>query len=298
MLRGFDSRRLHFPRQRAFSRSVLAGRDDAEHGLDDAVVAGAAAEIARQADADLFLGRVRVLREESRRRDQHPRGAESALDAAVLEEDPLQGREAAVVGKALHGGDGAAFRLQGQVGAGVYRPAVEQHHAGAALRVVASLLGAGEADVLADGAKERGARLHLERVRDAVDAQGEWDSHPAACRERLAGTGTETPRARATAASIARRASTAAIARRYCSDARTSEIGSLASAAACAASSAAARPPSEPTSASSAAGTSLTVGARAVIASLAALTRSPASVTTAVAPTTAISICCLYSRRA
>src|SRR5207248_10203987 len=91
------------PARRA--RRSAAGRGDAEHGLDDAVVAGAAAEVAREADADLFLRGIRVLREQSRRRDQHPRSAEPALDAAVLEERLLQRREAAAVAKTLHGGN-------------------------------------------------------------------------------------------------------------------------------------------------------------------------------------------------
>ena len=71
------------------------------HGLDDAVVAGAAAEVAREADPDLVLGRRRVRGEQRRRRDEHPGRAEAALDAAELEERGLERRQRVAVGEAL-----------------------------------------------------------------------------------------------------------------------------------------------------------------------------------------------------
>ena len=61
----------------------------------------------------------------------------------------------------------------------------------------------------------RRARLDLDRVGDAVDRERGGDLHAGPpCSAGLAGIGTSPPRARATAASIARRAITAAIARR------------------------------------------------------------------------------------
>ncbi len=56
------------------------------------------------------------------------------------------------------------------------------HRAGAALAVVAALLGAGQVQVLAQRVEQRGARVELERVRVAVDLQGD-----ARCRRRGSG---------------------------------------------------------------------------------------------------------------
>ncbi|HET7900670.1 MAG TPA: FAD binding domain-containing protein, partial [Candidatus Nanopelagicales bacterium] len=54
------------------------------------------------------------------------------------------------------GRSGSAYvRLQRQVRARVHRPAVQEHHAGAALGVVAALLGAGQRQVVADQLEER-----------------------------------------------------------------------------------------------------------------------------------------------
>ena len=74
-------------------------------------------------------------------------------------------------------------------------------------------------------------------------------------------------------------------------------MGADASAVARAAASTASAPPSEPISACSAAGTRRIVGASAVIATRASETVPPSIVTTAVAPTTAISIWRRYSSR-
>ena len=97
---------------------------------------------------------------------------------------------------------------------------------------------------------------------------------------------------------MTRRATTSAIAVRYSAEARTSEIGCAAAAAALAAAPTASGPPSEPTRLFSASGTSRIVGASAVIATPALSTAPSRRVTAAVAPTTAISICRRYSRRA
>ena len=69
--------------------------------------------------------------------------------------------------------------------AAVRAAAVEQHGAGAALAVVAALLGAGEAEVLAQRVEQRGAGVELERARLAVDGErdrGALGFHGAATR--------------------------------------------------------------------------------------------------------------------
>src|SRR6202030_2221338 len=60
-------------------------RSGVEHRTDDLVVAGAAAQIAGEPIAGLFLGRVLVLIEQRLRRDDKARGAKAALQRGVLE---------------------------------------------------------------------------------------------------------------------------------------------------------------------------------------------------------------------
>ena len=184
---------------------------DGEYRLDDPVVAGAAAEVPREGDPHVIRTRRGAIGQESGCRDQHPRRAEAALDAAVLEKRGLQRAQLVAVREALDGRDLAAFGLEREIGAAVHRPSVEQHHARAALRVVAALLRAGEPHDVADGGEEARLRLELDGVAHPVDRERCRDPHwPTA----LAGIGTSPPRARARAISIARLAITSAIARR------------------------------------------------------------------------------------
>ena len=129
----------------------------------------------------------------------------------MLEEGRLERAQLVARREALDRRHVAAFGLEREVRAAVHRLPVEEHHAGAALRVVAALLGAGQADDVADGRQEARPGLELDGVGHAVDGERRLDLHG---RAPLAGIGTAVPRARATAISTARRAITSAIARR------------------------------------------------------------------------------------
>src|SRR6478672_6537793 len=61
-----------------------------ERGIHDALVAGAAAQIARDRDAHLVLGRIGIVAQEFDQRGQHARRAETALQAVVVAESLLQ----------------------------------------------------------------------------------------------------------------------------------------------------------------------------------------------------------------
>src|SRR5581483_2086233 len=218
--------------------------------------------------------RGRRAAQERGRRDQHARGAEAALHAAVLEERLLQRAQPAPPGKPLDGRDAPALRLQREVRARVHRLVVEQDHARPALGVVAALLRPRQTDVLANRTEERRVRIELDRVVDAVHGERGGDLH----------------RARSSAACTARRAITAAIADRYAAEPRTSEMGRDAAATASPSASSVSAPPVVPARISSASGTRRTVGASAVIATRASATRPPSRRTSAATPTTAISI--------
>src|SRR5258708_6595720 len=59
------------------------------HGLDDVDVAGAAAQVARDAPADLVLARVRVVLEQGDRAEHHAWRAEPALQAVLVDKGGL-----------------------------------------------------------------------------------------------------------------------------------------------------------------------------------------------------------------
>ena len=61
-------------------------------------------------------------------------------------------------------------------GAGAHHLAVQVHRAGAALRDAAAVLGAGEADLLADDPQKRRAGFHLHVARPAVDIELRHDN--------------------------------------------------------------------------------------------------------------------------
>src|SRR5690242_19533507 len=94
-----------------------------EHRLDDVLVAGAAAQVARQRPADLFLARVRVLVEQLLGGQHHPRRAEAALEPVLLPKALLKRVQLAGGGHALHGGDLVPVGLDGQHRARLDRPA-------------------------------------------------------------------------------------------------------------------------------------------------------------------------------
>src|SRR5262245_31710667 len=70
-------------------------------GLDDLVVAGAAAQVAGDAVADLVLARVGVAGEQRARAHQHAGRAEAALQAVALPEAFLERMQLAARGEAL-----------------------------------------------------------------------------------------------------------------------------------------------------------------------------------------------------
>ena len=75
------------------------------------------------------------------------------------------------VSKALDGRDLAAVLHHGEREARIDAPPVEQHRAGAALAVVATLLGSGQVEMVAQGIEQRGPRRDFELPLHAIDDQ-------------------------------------------------------------------------------------------------------------------------------
>ena len=143
-----------------------------EHRGHDLAVAGAAAEDA--AEAVHHLGRAGTGRgaQHLGRGHQHARRAGAALRRPVAEEGPLQAVQPAVPGKALHGLHGAPGSLGQRHHAAAHLLAVEQHRAGAAVARVATHLGAGEPEIVAERIGEATQRWRRDRDRPPVHSEG------------------------------------------------------------------------------------------------------------------------------
>ena len=117
-------------------------------GVEDAHVAGAAAEVSGEAFLDLSERRLRVLREEMVGGEDHAGRADAALGSAFRQEAPLDGVEVLLVRQGFDGGDLGAFALEDGDEAGVdeFDLSVSLGHedgAGATFAFAAPFFGAG-----------------------------------------------------------------------------------------------------------------------------------------------------------
>ena len=143
----------------ALIRAPLRGQPD---GVQDRLVAGAAAQVAGQRLADLVVVRLRVAGEQVVHRDDQPGRAEPALHRAGVEERLLhrvQRRRRS--GQPLDRHDVAALRLAGGDQAGAHDDAVEVDRARAALALLAGVLRAGQAQPLAQDVEQALALPHV-----------------------------------------------------------------------------------------------------------------------------------------
>ncbi len=146
-------------RPRARARPAPIARRRRQHGLDDLLVAGAAAQVAGEPLLDLGARRLRDVGEQRVRRHELARDAEPALGRAVVEERlagaglsrPSTASPSTVV-------IARAVRLDAEHQARVDAPAVDQDRARAALPDEAALLGPGQAEVVAQDVEERVVR--------------------------------------------------------------------------------------------------------------------------------------------
>src|SRR5262245_58986198 len=141
------------------------------HGLDDAVIAGAAAQHGRDPLTDLGLGRLRVRLEEVERGHQHARRAEPALEPVVLVEGLLQRVEPTIAHEPLDRGDPRAVGLDREHDARARGLTVEQNGARAADAMLAADVRARQSEVLAQEVHQQLARLAAPVARDTVDGQ-------------------------------------------------------------------------------------------------------------------------------
>src|SRR6266851_4108762 len=201
-------------------RGRLGGRLD---GLDDEVVAGAAAEVPGQHLADLLARGRGPLAEKRAGAHDDPGGAVAALEPVLGPERFLHRMQALGGSDAFDGGDAPAVGLDRQHEAGADRLAFQQDGARPAHAVLAAHVGAGQLEVLSQEVGQGLAHLHRALVVAVVDRHPDRPGH-------------RSPPQRASAAASVRSASVAATCRRYAAVAWMSASGERAATAARAAS--------------------------------------------------------------
>ena len=161
--------------------------------IDDVGISAAAADVAAHALAQLRGRQLRLrgevgadvardagldLVEHRDRRADLPGRAIAALIAVMLDEGGLHRMQMLRRAQPFDGGDAVALVHHRERQAGIDPPPVDHHRAGAALAVIAALLGAGEMQVLAQRVEQRGPRVEFERValpftvKDTLDMAG------------------------------------------------------------------------------------------------------------------------------
>jgi hypothetical protein len=115
----------------------------------------------------------RLLGGERASRQQHPGGAEAALDGAALGERLLHGVEASVTLEPFHRQHLASVRLDREIRARAHGGTVHQHRAGATHLAVAGALGALEPETVAQHVEQQRLGRQRQRRRSPVHAEGD-----------------------------------------------------------------------------------------------------------------------------
>jgi hypothetical protein len=164
----------------------LHGRGAGLDGLDDVVIAGAAAKIAFELFAHgAFVEVMALAAHHVDGRHDHAGCAKATLQAMVLAKRLLHRMEPAVGGETFDGRDLGAVEGDRERRAGLDGVAVRMDRAAAALAGVAADMGAGQAQVLAQELDEQRAPLDFAADRFAVHGHGN-DGHDFSSQEILA----------------------------------------------------------------------------------------------------------------
>ena len=139
-------------------------------GSDDFVVAGAAAEIAREVEADFVFGRLRVLGQEPFALHDEAGSADAALQRGSFEERLLDRVQPGRRGDAFDRANGRPFGLDGQHEAAIDRSAIHDDRARSAVAVRATFLRAGQVHVVSQDFEQRLSRLAQEFGLVAVES--------------------------------------------------------------------------------------------------------------------------------
>jgi len=130
-------------------------------GLDDVVIARATTDVAFEAFPNFLLGGVWMVFEQLHSRHHHARRTETALKAMTLAEGRLHRMQFALVTEPFDRRDLGALRLHSQDRAGFNGATVHVHGTGAALSGVATHVGSGEMQLVADQLDQEGPGINI-----------------------------------------------------------------------------------------------------------------------------------------
>src|SRR4051812_20862977 len=136
----------------------------AAHGLDDILIARAAAEIGRQDLENLLVRQLGIGLQRIYRKHQKPGCAKAALERMVSDEGVLHGVQFAAVGETFDRSDTLALGLDREHQTGSYRVIVEDHRASTADAVLATDMRPGQPAFVADDICQRLSRLDPDRM--------------------------------------------------------------------------------------------------------------------------------------
>ena len=140
-------------------------------GLDNVLVAGAAAQVGREHVKQVVVADIGLALEHADSEHQEAGRAEAALQAVVVHKGLLHRMQLIAIGQAFDGPDLFTVRLHGEHQAGAYWLTVDDYCAGAANTVFAANMGPGLPAVLADCVRQGAPRLDGNRMIAAVDGQ-------------------------------------------------------------------------------------------------------------------------------
>ena len=109
-----------------------------------------------------------VRHQQRPRGHDHPRRAVAALDGEFLNKAALEHIQLAVFRKALDRQHMPSLQLDRQRQAGVHRPAVNDHGAGAAFPLGAAFLGSRQVQILTQNVEQPSVRLRFQRHRPRI----------------------------------------------------------------------------------------------------------------------------------
>ena len=142
-------------------------------GVENLLVAGAAADVAAEPFLDLFAVGKGVDAQRRGRRHHHAGNAVAALAGAGLVEGLLQHAQFAGLGQRLDSVDPGALHLRHRQQARLHQHAIDEHRTGAAFAGAAAFLVAGQVEVVANEIEQTLRRLRCTRNLAPVDDRAE-----------------------------------------------------------------------------------------------------------------------------
>jgi hypothetical protein len=152
-------------------------------GAQDADVAAAAADIVVERGGDLSPRRRRVTVEQGLGRDDDARQAIAALPSLLVEKGLLQGMRPLPAAEPFDREDFLASDCRQGLATGLFRAAVDQDHAAAALFLAAAEFRSDKAQVIAQNVEERRIAIGGDADGAAVHGEGGWLHRPSHRRE-------------------------------------------------------------------------------------------------------------------